>query len=405
MSREASSSAAPADSPGRDRARRPQRLESRVNLATILFFVGLQASGPYVAQFAVALGASEAQVALLGPAIAATALGLRLLTGALLDRGLAAHALVAGAALACVSQALLVSANGLGEIYASRALQGLGLALFMPTTMYVAAMSGESAARAIAWRSAAVGFSMALGPAIGGYVVASRGYRAAFAVSLAIVLASLSLCATMLSRLETLSGRAGADLERRAQHSALSRLLTPRFLVPTTVVLLHSMSFNSMTLFLPALHKLRGIDPHVTGGFFVVFALATLPPRVLMGVSRRRVDERATGILGLTLSLLGALLTAADPLSRRLTAYAAIAGLGMGFVVPSLQSLALLGVEPRVRGLASGVYTAMFDVGSLAGPPLFVAMSRDYSRAIEVSALFYVVPLALFASSARKIGR
>ncbi|MEM0497478.1 MAG: hypothetical protein QXR22_04705, partial [Acidilobaceae archaeon] len=90
---------------------------------------------------------------------------------------------------------------------------------------------------------------------------------------------------------------------------------------------------------------------------------------------------------------------AIDPLSNTTILYAILIGGGLGILFPSLQVISLLGVPEARRGLASSIYTAMWDLASLIGPPLVMTISAGYKDSLMTSAVIVclaIIPIATF---------
>jgi MFS family permease len=162
-------------------------------------------------------------------------------------------------------------------------------------------------------------------------------------------------------------------------------ILRVSFLVPLVAVFGYSALYNSLSLFLPALHESLGTDVAVTSLVFTSYSVANLAARLVLTPISGKVKPLTTATAGYTLALLGIYAVTSTPASQSTPILAAVAGFGAGLLIPSLQIAAILSVEPESRGLASGVYTAMFDVGNLVGPPLAIALGTTYSKALGIA--------------------
>jgi MFS family permease len=89
-------------------------------------------------------------------------------------------ALFAAASLGCAL------APGFASLLAARALQGIGAALLVPTSLALlgAAFEGEARGRAVGTWAAAAAVTSALGPVVGGWLVDTVGWRAIFLINL-----------------------------------------------------------------------------------------------------------------------------------------------------------------------------------------------------------------------------
>jgi MFS family permease len=112
-----------------------------------------------------------------------------LLTGAALgDRFGRRRIFAAGIALFVVASTACALAGTAGALIASRAAQGAGAALVMPLAMVIlsGAFAKEERARALGVFSGITGCALIIGPAIGGLITESLGWRWIFWINLPI---------------------------------------------------------------------------------------------------------------------------------------------------------------------------------------------------------------------------
>ncbi|MCC6030957.1 MAG: MFS transporter, partial [Desulfurococcales archaeon] len=126
-----------------------------INISTLLFFLTMQCVAPYLSQVAVDLGATEFMVALLTSMYAISSIGLRPLSGFLNDRGYSMYLMIIGSSFMFVSQIIYLLSRDIYLLYIGRFLQGVGIAFFIPTSLYMAATFGreETISKRIATRS------------------------------------------------------------------------------------------------------------------------------------------------------------------------------------------------------------------------------------------------------------
>ncbi|MCX8184251.1 MAG: MFS transporter [Sulfolobales archaeon] len=353
--------------------------EIALNLSTLLYFLSLHSIAPYISRYAIHLGASEQEVAFLGPALSVVAISIRPLSGLLIDRGLLRVLLVVGVSLAIAAQTSYWLSTSTIFIYLGRALQGIGVALFIPASIYTATLVRRNIASSLAWRSTMIGLSMVLGPAVGGVLVSLYGYRSLFTA------AGLYL---LLSGFITVAAVRELKPSTKGENAQLLDILNLDYLVASFSILTYSIVYNCFLLFLPAYHSLLKVDVVVTTSLFTTLSIANFTSRVALSLLSSRLKYPLIALLGSILALSGMSLIVLNPVSPYLPLYAVIAGFGGGLLIPSLQIIALLNVRERSRGLASGTYTAMFDVGNIVGPPLAVAIGRTYLDSLKASIAF-----------------
>ena len=120
---------------------------------------------------------------------------LLLLGGAAGDRYGKKRMLISGVALFGLASAACAGAPNLLILQAARALQGVGAAVMLPSSLAIlgAVYSGEARGRAIGIWAAAGAVAGAVGPVLGGWLIDVSGWRAIFLLSLPVVLGALVL--------------------------------------------------------------------------------------------------------------------------------------------------------------------------------------------------------------------
>lgn len=384
------------------------RLDMYVNTATMMFFITTHAVSPYLSQVAVDYGASEIMVSLLGTFYAVAAVGLRPVSGVLNDRGYTAYLLVLGSLFSLLAQSIYMFSDRVETIYLGRFVQGVGIALFIPTSLYIASVgpSEEAVSKRIATRSFMISLAATIGPMIGASLVYSGSWRMLFTGSIATATATLLLSLVYMTRslhddrdVETLARTSRRDLYLR-------EVVRPGFLSLMLANFLFSSGYAVMTILLPAYHRKTGVEPGVIAVFFTISSATNMLTRMLYiraigpGVLTRYA---VAGLAAMTASLA---LVSIEPSGGPLLYTAAVlTGVGMGLTVPSLQSMALTALPREVRGLGSSLYTVMFDVANMVGPPLAVCLAGSYLGALEVSPLFTLAAASVLVSVKRSSQR
>lgn len=221
-----------------------------------------------------------------------------------------------------------------------------------------------------------IGFSMSLGPALGGAVISLYGYKSLFVITSLFLTISAVLNVLAVGKIR---------YSREGERGHLGDLITRSFIVASSSILFYSILYNGLLLFLPAYHKALGVDVTTTSTMFTAMSLSNFASRVILSALSARIRYTVTAVIGYGLALIGIGLVVANPTSQLLVLYSIVAGVGGGILIPSLQIIALLGVRDRGRALASGIYTAMFDIGNIVGPPLTIGIAGTYPEALRTS--------------------
>jgi EmrB/QacA subfamily drug resistance transporter len=120
---------------------------------------------------------------------------LLLLGGAAGDRYGKKRMLLAGVALFALASAACALAPNLPVLQTARALQGVGAAVMLPSSLAIlgAVYSGEARGRAVGIWAAAGAMAGAIGPVAGGWLIDVSGWRSIFLLNLPVAFAALML--------------------------------------------------------------------------------------------------------------------------------------------------------------------------------------------------------------------
>ncbi|MEN3000073.1 MAG: MFS transporter [Acidilobaceae archaeon] len=345
--------------------------------------IALLGVAPYLARHSVSLGATEDQVSLLATSYAITAIAVRFFVSHLNDRGFSTVLMIGGGVLSATSFLMFSLSETVTQLYAGRLVQGVSVALYIPASLYSASMGdAERATKVILWRSTMWGVGSTIGPAVMGWAVQSSSWTTMYYLGASVSLASALLCLAVEAPKGETAGR----------RSSKSSILTRPFVLSSLALLLFIVAYQSLFVFLPALHEREDFPSSGTSLAFTVLAAFNLASRLLLSFTSV-LQPKSAALLGALLGFAGYGVVALWPMDVLSLLGSALIGSGLGLLVPSLQVISLLGVPQDRRGLASSIYTAMFDVASLIGPPLVIFLSATYERSLFVSAAF-----ALFSS-------
>jgi MFS family permease len=351
-----------------------------LNISTLLYVIALLGVVPYLPRYAVGLGAGELEVSMLATSYAITSIALRLLVGGLNDRGYAKPLMVSGGLLNALSLLVYSSTTNLNIVYVGRLLQGVSVALFIPASLYSASVTGVRAQRVIVWRSTMWGLGSALGPALLGVVLQTLSWKGLFYTAAAISIASAALSlAFKPERVEARREEGGS-------------ILTKPFILASLTLLAYVIGYQSLAYFLPSLHEVEGLPTTDTTAFFTVMAVASLASRIALS-TLKNFNPKNTALTGVIASITGYTIVTVKQEGVEALVAASLAGLGLGLLFPSLQIISLLGVPRHRRGVASSIYTAMFDIGSLIGPPTVITIAGGYKESLTLSTIIVTTTL------------
>lgn len=332
-----------------------------------------------------------------------------------------------GLALFVGASVLCALATSPEFLIAARTLQGVGAAFVMPTSLALLTTAFEPAERprALGVFASTTGFSVSLGPLIGGVVVHGVSWPWIFWLNLPLGLALL--IGVRLFVPETGRGAARVDLpgmvligitalglvwglirgneagwistevvtafaiglaalvgfllrERSAAAPMLplSLFRSPRFTAGTAgIFFLWGSALGSVFFLAQFLQAGQGWSALEAGLQLAPWGLATVLVPRLVGRLIPRYGEPVFIWVGNGLNaaclVAIALLAAPDRPYPALIAPLVLSGVGVAMAIPALQSLTLSSVEPRRIGTASGAFSMLRQLGGAAGVAAMVA--------------------------------
>jgi EmrB/QacA subfamily drug resistance transporter len=409
-------------SPGGGACARPRLVLAATMLASSLDFV----DGSVINVGLPAIGRSfQASAADLQWAVNAYLLplsALLLLGGALGDRFGKRRLLVVGIAAFAAGSAACAAAPSLAWLIGARVLQGLAAALMMPNSLAILGDSfdGPARSRAVGIWAGAGAAAVAVGPVLGGWLIDTVGWRAIFLINLPLAAGAVGLAlyaippgkpapagarldlggaALITGALTALTwgltegaGRAGwtapaiaavaagalllvafVAFERRLGDQALTPLAlfgARRLVALNLLTLLLYGALSGFMLLLPyLLITVVGYSAVAAGAALLPFPLVMATASPVAGELAGRVGPRAPLIVGAVLVAGGCLLAM---LAGRHGAYwttvlpsVAAVALGMACAAAPLTAAVLSAVDARHTGAASGLNSALAQLGGV----------------------------------------
>lgn len=351
-----------------------------------------------------------------------------LLTGAALgDRFGRQRLFAAGIALFTLASMACALSGGAVWLIAARFVQGAGAALVMPIGMAMlsAAFAREERARALGIFSGVTGFALIVGPAIGGLICQTLGWRFVFWINLPIGMVAIALTFARLREsfgpraaldipgLTTVAGAALAIMwgllrgnisgwtssevlgafvagvlfaamfvirEWRADAPMVPMRLfgTPAFSGGVAASFLFYAAMYGVLFLLPQfLQTVLGFGPLDAGLRLLPWTATLFVTAPVAGALVNRFGERslvATGLLMQTIGL-GWIATIAAPGIgySALVAPLVLAGTGVSMAMPATQNAILSSVAVTEMGKASGIFNMARFLGGMFGIAVMVA--------------------------------
>jgi len=363
-----------------------------------------------------------------------TLASLILLGGSLGDRYGRRRVFMVGVTWFAVASALCALAPSVETLIAARALQGVGGALLTPGSLAIisASFAPEDRAKAIGAWSGLGGIATAIGPFIGGYLVAGPGWRWIFLINLplaavvvlvtrrhvpetldpdavphldvigaalgaiglggityALIAAGRGLSAPVgIAAALGIAGMVGfVIVERRSTHPMVpTRIFVNRQFTATNAVTFAVYAALGGVFFLLVvnLQVVAGFSPLLSGTALLPITAIMLVFSARAGDLAARIGPRLPMSLGPVVAALGVvLLLRVGPDAGYVTEVlpaVVVFGLGLSLIVAPLTTTVLAAAETRYAGVASGVNNAVARAAGLlavAVLPVLAGISGD----------------------------
>jgi DHA1 family tetracycline resistance protein-like MFS transporter len=292
--------------------------------------------------------------------------------GSLADRIGARPVLLGGLLAFATASAAFVIAGDPAWVGLARFGQGAAAAAFSPAAGVLVSRltppggQGRGFGRYGAWK----GLGYALGPVLGGVLVAAGGYTLLFA-TLGLLGCAVAGCALLM-----VPGVPPLPRARQTVADLAGRLTSPGFVRPTLALAAATAALSVGVGFLPVVGAGRGLGPLVTGAIISVLAAAAalVQPRAGRARDDGSIGDRTGLASGLVLTAAGCIAVLIPGIAGLATA-AVLIGIGVGLITP-IGFAYLAAAAPRERlGQTMGSAEVGRELGDAGGPLLVGALA------------------------------
>jgi MFS family permease len=339
--------------PSRDRIF--SRSFSLAILANLFSFTSMYLLLATLPLYVVAIGGDVTDAGIVLACFTLTAVLVRPWIGRLSDRRAKKAIMLAGAVITAASSLLYEPAHAVPLLMAVRILHGVGWAAFGTAASALAADLAPVSRRGEAMGYFGVGMNvaMAIGPALGVFLVGQSGYGALF---LAAMVLSAAAALTTVGIVDPGPKPGGAPVQR-----GWRSFILPSALFPSAVVFTNALTYASVVALLPLFAA--EVELGNVGLFFTVFSVVVLVIRGPLGRlsdRRGRVAVIAPGLLFTFVALL--VLSQAESMTVLLVV-AVLYAIGTGAAQPALMAMTVDRAGPQERGAAMGTFGTAMDLG------------------------------------------
>jgi MFS transporter, DHA1 family, tetracycline resistance protein len=322
------------------------------------------------------VGGDLARAARLAGLLAALAAGLEFvfapIIGALSDRYGRKIALMLGMLGPGLTYVLLASATSIGWLFVGYLLAGIIGAIYATANAYLADITPpEQRASRYGMMGAAFGLGFIVGPIVGG-LLGSIALRLPLYAAGGLTLLNLGLCLFLLPESLPAARRRAFRWSRANPLASLGLLRrTPTLLALAASLFLSNLALNGMYSTWIFSTTLRfGWGTAQTGVTFAVMGLlAALVQSTLVGPAVRRLGERRSILIGLSVSVLAFLGYALAPQGWMIYLIIGVASLA-ALDAPAGQTLVAASVGEDEQGAVQGALTSLLSLTRIVGPLL-----------------------------------
>lgn len=271
-----------------------------------------------------------------------------------------------GFAVFTIGSLLCGLAPSLGLLIGARVLQGLGAAMLQANSVALIreAMPPRLLRRGIGIQGAVQAIGLAMGPAVGGLLIAVGGWQLIFFVNLPVGALAIVLARMLIPR-----SKLGAREQRK--RSGFAQLLrNPALALGLGSGLVSYLAMFGTLLVIPYYLLAIHVSPSISGLQLAVLPVALGLAALLAGRAADHVGTRPLTSGGLLIAAAGlALLALLHGLPARIAGLA-IAGAGLGAFTP-VNNASVMAAGPRARaGILGGLVNMTRTLGAILGVAL-----------------------------------
>ncbi len=318
------------------------------------------------------LGSGEFGVGLAVASFAAAAVVARPFLGRLIERFGRRALMMAGALVAAAAGALLGLSTELWHVLVLRGFMGLGeAALFVGAATLIADLAPPNRrAEAASYFSVAVYGGMGLGPTIGEWVLRDDRYALTFLVAAGFSALAAVTVLGVPKRVDRSSAPASSGDKPPLFHRAA---LWPGMVLASGIA-----AFSVFAAFLPEYARTVGLAG--SAGLFLLYSAVSLMLRLFGARLPERLGELRMVTIALSSLAVGLTLIAVVAEPWALWVGAAVVGLGMAFLYPSLMANVVNRVADDERASALSTFTMFFELGSVVGGVVLGALGELFTK-------------------------
>ncbi|MEO0837923.1 MAG: MFS transporter [Cyanobacteria bacterium J06643_5] len=368
--------------------------------AGLSFWASLASLLPTLPLYIEDIGATKQQIGFVMGSFAIGLLLFRPLLGQLADKRGRKIVLIIGLLSAAIAPIGYNFVQSVSLLVVIRAFHGISIAAF--STAFLALVADiapvENRGELIGYMSLVNPIGMAVGPAIGGYLMEIYGYTALF------LLSTILACFGLLFSLPIINPI--VEVQEQVINSDSSfwlKLLAPRIRIPAILLLIIGLTLGNLHTFVALF--IKSVEANLNPGlFYTVVAIASFCSRLFSG---RASDKFGRGLF-ITLSLicytLAMLILLNANSSVEFLLAAMVQGIGGGTLIPMISAMITDRSYSHERGRTFSLCMIGFDIGVAVAGPIFggIAQQIGYRNIFGLNSGITLIAIIIFVTLSSK---
>ncbi|NJM20938.1 MAG: MFS transporter [Richelia sp. RM2_1_2] len=368
--------------------------------AGLLFWASLASLLPTLPLYIEDIGATKQQIGVIMGSFAIGLLIFRPFLGQIADKRGRKIVLIIGIISAAIAPMGYNFVQSIPLLMVIRAFHGISIAAF--STGFLALVADiapvENRGELIGYMSLVNPVGLAIGPALGGYLMEAAGYTSLF------ILSTVLACLALLCTIPIINPIVPVEEQVVDNDSPFwKKLISPRVRIPAFILLIIGLILGSLHTFVPLFIKSTEAELN-PGLFYTVVAIASFCSRLFCG----RASDRFGRGLFITLSLvcysLALLLLWTANSSEDFLFAAIIEGIGGGTIIPMIAAMITDRAYPQERGRIFSLCMVGFDIGVALAGPIFglVAQQIGYRNIFGFNFAIALISVIIFMTLSSK---
>ncbi|SFL34378.1 Predicted arabinose efflux permease, MFS family [Gracilibacillus orientalis] len=345
-------------------------------------------------------GGSEAQGGLVVTVMLLAAILLRPFAGNILTRYGKRNVLLISSILFAITMIFYLFIDSYLAMLLLRFIHGFSFAILTTATNAMAAdiIPAKKRGEGLGYFTMSMNLAIVLGPFLGLSIIQFTSYTNLFIIlNLFTILSVVSIFFVQTKDVKNTDKSKGSPFKWK-------ELLEKEVLSISFIGLLVAFAYSSIVSFISVYANARGLD-HVSGYFFVVFAVTMLISRPFLGKQFDLRGAKPVIIPCMILFSLGLVILSFSSHAVAFLIAAGVIGVGYGSLLPFFLSLAVSKVKMNRSGHATATFYTLYDTGIALGS-LILGMIIKYigfSQMFTLLSIFVLLILFIFIYLNKKL--